>query len=245
MARFAMIRWWFSTSDMPESGRQLRLDLRGSAPFRRADFIVSPANAEALRALDAWPNWHGGCLTLVGPSGSGKSHLAQTWAGHANAVVLAADEPLGEHALPRLAGRPVLVEDADRGAGEELLFHLINMAGARGGGLLLTARRPPSGWPAALPDLRSRLNALPVAELLPPDDAVLSAALGKFFRERNIRPADDLIPYLLRRIERSIPRARAFVATLDETADAERRPISRALARRILENEAAAGDLTD
>jgi chromosomal replication initiation ATPase DnaA len=125
------------------------------------------------------------------------------------------------------------------------LFHHINRAGARGGGLLLPARRPPSGWPAALPDLRSRLNALPVAELLPPDDAVLSAALGKFFRERNIRPADDLIPYLLRRIERSIPRARAFVATLDETADAERRPISRALARRILENEAAAGDLID
>ena len=81
--------------------------------------------------------------------------------------------------------------------------------------------------------------------LLPPDDAVLSAALGKFFRERNIRPADDLIPYLLRRIERSIPKARAFVATLDETADAEQRPISRALARRILENQAAAGDLFD
>jgi chromosomal replication initiation ATPase DnaA len=230
---------------MPEAGRQLRLDLRGSTPFRRADFIVSPPNAEALSALDAWPNWRGGCLALVGPSGSGKSHLAQTWAEHTNAVVLAADEPPGEHALPLLAGRPVLVEDADRSAAEELLFHLINMAGAHGGGLLLTARRPPSGWPAALPDLRSRLNALPVAELLPPDDAVLSAALGKFFRERNIRPSDDLIPYLLRRIERSIPKARAFVATLDETAGAEQRPISRALARRILESEAAAGDLID
>ncbi|HXQ45194.1 MAG TPA: chromosomal replication initiator DnaA [Caulobacteraceae bacterium] len=230
---------------MPEAGRQLRLDLRGAAPFRRDDFIVSPANAEALRALDAWPHWHAGCLTLVGPQGSGKSHLAQTWAGQTDAAVLAADQPVSEPALARLAGRPVLVEDADGGANDELLFHLINMAGARGGGLLLTARRTPSTWATALPDLRSRLNALPVAELLPPDDAILTAAFGKFFRERNIRPAADLIPYLLARIERSIPRARAFVATLDETADAEQRPVSRALARRILENEAAGGDLFD
>ena len=81
---------------------------------------------------------------------------------------------------------------------------------------MLTARTPPSQWPAALPDLRSRLNALLVAELHEPDDAVLEGALLKFFRERNIRPGDDLIPYLLRRIERSIPQAQAIVAQLDD-----------------------------
>jgi chromosomal replication initiation ATPase DnaA len=110
---------------------------------------------------------------------------------------------------------------------------------------LLTARTPPSAWAAALPDLRSRLNALPVAELPAPDDAILTATLNKFFRERNIKPADDLIPYLLRRIERSIPRALEIVVLLDEAADAEQRPISRALARQILENEGAGPDLFD
>ena len=84
---------------------------------------------------------------------------------------------------------------------------------------------------------------MPVAELLAPDDAVLSAALAKFFRERNIKPAEDLVPYLLRRIERSIPHARAIVAMLDEMADAEQRPVSRALARQVLENGPATGDL--
>ena len=70
--------------------RQLRLELGRSTPFRRADFIVSSANADAVRALDAWPNWHGGCLTLVGPAGSGKSHLALTWAAHAHAAAATA-----------------------------------------------------------------------------------------------------------------------------------------------------------
>jgi chromosomal replication initiation ATPase DnaA len=225
--------------------RQLRLELGRPTPFRRADFIVSPSNGDALRALDAWPNWHGGCLTLVGPAGSGKSHLAQSWAACFRAAVLKTGDAPSPVDLGRIAGQPVLVEDADQAENDELLFHLINMAGAPGGGLLLTARSRPSAWSAALPDLRSRLNALPVAELPPPDDSVLEATLNKFFRERNIKPADDLIPYLLRRIERSISRAREIVALLDETADAEQRPISRSLARRILENDGDSGDLFD
>jgi chromosomal replication initiation ATPase DnaA len=225
--------------------RQFRLELGRSTPLRRADFIVSPGNADAVRALDAWPNWHAGCLTLVGPAGSGKSHLALTWAARAHAAIVKAGDAPSPLDLERLAGHPVLLEDADRGAGDDLLFHLINMAGTPGGGLLLTARGPPTAWPAALPDLRSRLNALPVAELPAPDDAVLTATLGKFFRERNIKPTDDLIPYLLRRIERSIPRALEIVVLLDEAADAEQRPISRALARQILENEGAGPDLFD
>jgi chromosomal replication initiation ATPase DnaA len=225
--------------------RQLRLELGRSTPYRRADFIASAENAVALRALDAWPAWHGGCLTLVGPAGSGKSHLAQAWAASARAVTLKPGDVPSPLDLERIAGRPVLLEDADQGAADEMLFHLINMAGAPGGGLLLTARAAPSAWPAALPDLRSRLNALPVAELPAPDDAVLEATLRKFFRERNIKPADDLIPYLLRRIERSISRAQEIVMLLDETADAEQRPISRALARQILENEDSTRDLFD
>jgi chromosomal replication initiation ATPase DnaA len=148
-------------------------------------------------------------------------------------------------ALARLQGRPVLLEDADGGAPDDSLFHLINMAGAEGAALLLTARTAPSAWPTALPDLRSRLNALPVAELPPPDDAILEGVLNKLFRERNIRPTEDLIPYLLRRIERSIPRAQEIVARLDEAADAEQRPVSRTLARQILEIDGEAGELFD
>ena len=76
-----------------------------------------------------------------------------------------------------------------------------------------------------------------MAELGPPDDVILRGVIEKFFRERNIRPADDLLPYLLRRIERSAPAAKEVVLRLDEAADAEQRPVSRALAREILEAE--------
>ena len=212
--------------------RQLRLQLDRAAGHDRADFVVSACNAEAVRLLDGWPDWHGGCLALVGPAGSGKTHLARGWAERAGAVTFEGDQPVGA-----VVDRPVLWEDAERDLQEEALFHLINSAPV-GGGLLLTARTPPASWPARLPDLRSRLNAMLVGSLSEPDDAVLSGVLLKLFRERNIRPPEDLLPYLLRRMERSVPHAYELVARLDEEASALHRPVSRALAREILEDTA-------
>ena len=218
--------------------RQLRLELRRPIPFRRKDFVVSASNAEAVRVLDG-RQWHAGCLALVGPEGSGKTHLARVWAKEAGAAVVCGKARLD---LAALAGRPVLLEDADRAQDDELLFHLINMAGE--GALLLTARTPPSAWPASLPDLRSRLNAMTVAELPPPDDVILEGVLRKLFRERNIEPGDDLIAYLLKRIERSGPAALAIVERLDNAAaEGEQRPVSRALARQFLEIDDETPDL--
>lgn len=210
--------------------RQLRLKLKRPTSHAREDFVLSPANADAVRALDAWPDWPGHALALVGPKGSGKSHLARAWAEGAEAVVFQAGMDLSA-----LEGRPVLVEDVDRHLHEEALFHLFNMAGMAGGGLLMTARKLPAQWKTELPDLRSRLNALTVAQLGAPDDALLRGVLEKFFRERNIRPADEVYEYLVRRIERSIPAARKVVRQLDLAADEQGRGVSRVLAREVLE----------
>jgi chromosomal replication initiation ATPase DnaA len=216
--------------------QQLRLRLEKQPGFTRDEFVEGACNAEARAALDAWPRWPGGCLVLTGPEGAGKTHLAQAWAAAAGAT------PLSRHA-PDLAAagtRPVLLEDVDQGVPDEALFHLINLAAREGAGLLMTARTRPAVWPAALPDLRSRLNALFVAEIEPPDDAVLEGVLRKFFRERSIRPPQEVFPYLLRRMGRSIPEAQEVVRRMDEEADG---PISRLVARNVLEDETQNLDL--
>ena len=221
--------------------RQLRLSLKRPPSHARADFVEGPSNAQARAALDAWPAWPGGTLVLFGPQGVGKSHLAHGWAGARQALVL--DRQAPDQAAA--AGRAVLLEDVDQGMDDEALFHLINMAGREGASLLMTAREAPAAWRAGLPDLRSRLNALFVAEMEAPDDEVLEGVLRKFFRERNIRPPKDVYPYLLRRMERSIPYAREIVKRMDEAADDEQRPISRTLARQILDNDMENLDLFD
>ncbi len=221
--------------------RQLRLGLRRPAPFTRATFVDGGCNAQARAMLDAWPRWPGGALVLVGPEGAGKTHLAQAWAAVTGAVTLDRLQP----DLTAAMDRPALLEDADQGVDDEALFHLINLAGRAGGSLLLTARSRPAAWPAALPDLRSRLNALGVVEIEPPDDEVLGGVLKNFFRERNIRPHDDVYPYLLKRMERSISGAREIVQRLDETEHTDIRPVSRVLARQILESDIENLDVFD
>jgi len=215
---------------------QFRLPLTAAPTYGREDFAVSGCNADALAQLDAWPSWPEGRLALVGPEGSGKTHLARSWAARADAVVIAADAPQTPD-LPALRGRAILVEDADRRAGglsDEALFHILNMAGVDGGSVLLTARVAPIAWGCAVPDLRSRLNALSVAAIEEPDDVVLRAVLERAFRAEHLKPDPDLYPYLIARLPRSAAEALAAAALLDEAALAQHRAVNKALAREVL-----------
>lgn len=213
-------------------GLQLRLDLNQLPSFRAEDLVESRSNAQAVAQIKAWPNWHGGCLALIGPEGCGKSHLAKIWQDQTGAHLLRTDRDTDPASL---SGQPVLIDGLEGQFTDETLFHLINMAGLPGGGLLITARTAPALWSVQLPDLGSRLKALPTAEIEEPDDLVLEGVLRRFFQQHNIRPADDLLPYLLRRIERSVPAARDLVIQLDAMADADGKPVSKALARQFFE----------
>src|SRR5690606_7437530 len=184
-----------------------------------------------------WPNVIGGVMAVCGPEGCGKSRLGQVWAERVGATALHGAEAALIDPL-ELEGRPVLLDDAME-TDDETLFHLINLAQAPGGALLLIARDPPSAWTAALPDLRSRLDAIRTAPVEAPDDAVLAAMLEARFAERGIRPAKDVIPYLLRRIDRSA----AAAASVVERLDALHRPVTRALAREAVEGGAESGEL--
>lgn len=215
--------------------RQLAFDLPGLQALTREHFFVAPSNALALQTVDAWRDWPGRKLLLVGPEGAGKTHLAHIWAALADAVILPAETLAGAD-IASLAGRAVVVENADRiGAAEAQLFHLHNLA-TTNGALLLTARTPPRDWGLSLPDLKSRMQATPIAQLDAPDDALLSAVLVKLFSDRQVAVPANLIPFLVSRMPRSVGAARALVTALDARALAAGRPITRALAGEVLDS---------
>lgn len=216
--------------------RQLAFSLPARAQFHRDDFFASPANATALAALEDWRRWPGGKLVLIGPEGSGKTHLAHIWAAMAGAMIVAVRDLAALDPAP-LSGRAVVVDNAAGVAGdpaaETALLHLHNLV-TQGGHLLLTASRPPRDWGLRLPDLGSRLMAAPLAQVQAPDDALLAAVLVKLFADRQIAVHSTLIPYLIVRMDRSIGAAQALVAALDAAALARGGPVSRALAAKVL-----------
>ncbi|NBB63864.1 chromosomal replication initiator DnaA [Pseudomonas sp. ODNR1LW] len=212
---------------IPTSAEQLRLPLE--RPVASEAFVISDSNAEAVRVLTRWPDGAGPVLALYGPAGCGKSRIAADWAERLGALPLNGAEAAMVDPL-ELEGRPILLDNA-RDADDESLFHLINLAHSGGGALLLADREPPRAWTAELPDLRSRLDAVRTVALEAPDDAVLSAVLRARFAERSITPSDDVIDYLVRRLDRSADTAADVVARLD----ALHRPVTRVLARQVLD----------
>jgi chromosomal replication initiation ATPase DnaA len=214
--------------------RQLALALAHEESFAREDFLAGASNADALNMIDRWPDWPDRVLALVGPEGAGKSHLAAIFAEASGARRLSA-RALGEtDLLAALATGTLVVEDVNGEVNERALFHLINLVREEEAWLLLTARTAPGRWTVALPDLASRLRAIPVVTLDPPDDALLSAVLLKLFADRQLAVDENLIAYLMTRIERSFAAAKAAVETLDHEALRRKRPVTRTLAAELL-----------
>jgi chromosomal replication initiation ATPase DnaA len=214
--------------------RQLAFDLQLRPALGRDDFLVTSSNSAAVALVDQWPNWQSHAAVLVGPPGSGKSHLAEVWRQVSGAYSIRSIEVLTE-AVPNLMTTGALVvEDLVTGQFDEnALFHLLNQARETGGHILFSALT----WPLTgivLPDLASRFNALTVAAILSPDDELLRGVLVKLFEDRQIAVDEALISYLVMRMPRSLDMARQLVARIDATALEQGAEVTRVLAGKVL-----------
>jgi chromosomal replication initiation ATPase DnaA len=215
--------------------RQLAFALPHAESRTRDNFLEGPANAAGVALIDAWPEWPAKTMFLVGPDGSGKSHLAAIWAEQAGARSVAA-HALSATAVPAaLTTGALVLEDLKPGdIDERALFHLLNMAREDDAYILVTARDAPASLPIALNDLRSRLRAVPMVELLPPDDQLFRALIVKLCADRQLTVDEAVVSYVATRIERSYAAAREAVALLDSESLRLGRPVTRALAAELL-----------
>jgi chromosomal replication initiation ATPase DnaA len=214
---------------MPPRPRQLALALDHAESHAREDFVSGPGNEAALALIESWPDWPGNAIAIVGPEGSGKSHLAAIWVAAAGARVISGRALSQSDLLPSLATGALVVEEA-ASADERTLFHLINLAREQEAFLLFTAHTTPTVWPVALADLASRLRAIPVVTLQAPDNALLRAVITKLAVDRQLNLDEGTVSYLSTHIERSFAAARAAVIALDEEALERGRTPNRALA---------------
>ena len=225
---------------MKEAGRQLVLDFPHRPALGQADFLVSDCNRDAVGWVDRWPQWRAPALAVWGPQDAGKSHLAQVWRARSDAVLLLPEQVAEAEPGQVLSGGTCAV--VDFGGRDETaalssprgLLHLYNSIAELRGNLLIVSRRAPARWNIGLADLASRLSAAPAVAIALPDEALLGALLVKLFHDRQLLVGEDVLVYLLARMERSFAAARSVVERLDAAGLAERRRITVPLARSVL-----------
>ena len=210
-----------SHSDTGPSPRQIAMDLSPNPAYSLANFIPAPSNDSALRMIRAWPDWPAAAILLLGPDGTGKTHLGLAWAAQTGGL---------------------FIDDAHT-ASEDILFGEINAA-IRGDrpGLLLASSRSPLDWNVTLPDLRSRLGAMPSVTLNEPNDDSLRPITRELFERRGRVVPDDVIDYLLRYTDRSIPNLKRTITLIDATAQSTRSDVTKAYVSKILRQS---GELFD
>jgi chromosomal replication initiation ATPase DnaA len=212
--------------------RQLAFALPHAESFTRDDFLEGPANAAGLALVDRWPDWPNRVMLLIGPEGSGKSHLAAIWAEQSGARTTSAHALTLAEVPGALATGALVIEDLTTADIDERgLFHLLNLAREDGAFVLMTARA--ASTEVELRDLRSRLRAVPTVQLQPPDDHLFRALIVKFCADRQLAVDESVVSYLASHIERSYAALRRAVGLLDSEALRLGRPVTRALAAEL------------
>ena len=214
--------------------KQLVLDMPFRTALGREDFLVGACNADAVAMIDRFPDWRTPVLVVIGPAGSGKTHLAHVFAERSGAAISDA-RALDDAAVPTLLDHgAAVIEDVAAPLDERALFLLVDGAQRQRIPLVLTSRSAIGDWPVARPDIVSRLKLATVALVSLPDDALISGLFVKLFADRQLTVSPDVIRYLVTRIERSFTAVRELVDRLDQRSLALRRPITTSLAREAL-----------
>ena len=221
--------------------QQTSLPFMPEPSYRPEDFMTAAENEEAWQWVQGWPDWPGRISAIYGPQGSGKTHLGHIWREKTQAAMLdpqrlgtvTSEELLHSSDCWLLDGLEDFLQQ------EEAFFHLYNSARERQCWLLCLARTHPAKQPVGLPDLRSRLSAIPAVTLREPDDALLEAVLAKQLADRQLRVPPEVMTFLTRRMERSFAAVGQVVSQLDQLSWQEKRRITLPLARRLFTGEPA------
>lgn len=190
---------------------------------------------EESAALEQWLFSEAGPAYVGGESGMGKSHLLQALCHeHPGALYLPLAALLEMPPMALLEGTegaPMLAVDGveaivGRADWQEALFHLFNRAQQTQTRLVMSGQLAPGALDALLPDLRSRLESLPVFALPRFSEEALDALLQLRAQRRGMKLSAEVRGWLLRRAPRNPASLVQMLSELDRESLAQGRPIT-------------------
>ena len=212
------------------------------------DICISSSNEAALMVIRDIERWPSPVICLMGPPRSGLTTAAKAWAKEFSAdFVLPADfDAMNHDEIEALARIHTAIDNADQIQNRENLLSLINLSETHRTCILLTSRFSPVNWPTGgSADLRSRLEAAPIAAFEEPDHELLAERLISACRQRFSRLPRNAAEYLAKRMERSFEAVEDLADRLDVAVSEPGTKLTIKTARDVLNDGAGTRPLFD
>ena len=177
--------------------------------FSISDYFVGTSNIEAYNLLINTQNINN--LFLVGPSKSGKTHLAFIWQKKFNAIIY--DNNI-KQILENTSN--VIVDNIFDNINEEEIFHIINHCSSVNSKILVTSNIGLNEYTFQLKDLSSRLKTFININIDLPDDELLINLMTKLFHDKQIIVKNpEIFHYIIKRVHRSYDKIFHLIDKID------------------------------
>jgi chromosomal replication initiation ATPase DnaA len=205
--------------------KQYTISLTPKHSYSIHDFIFSSCNETLANLLDGLESWgtrqYPGIVLIYGPEKSGKTHFAYLVAEKFGGIILPPDTNI--ELLELYHNQLFILEDIDRIWEEESLFHIFNYLVQNRKSILITSR---DNKEFSLPDLSSRIGSLDVRIIKDPDDNMVSCLLRKYISCRSINVSEEVMIFIINRIERKFSTIFSVVDVIDRLSLEQKRNIT-------------------
>ena len=238
-----------------------------SPAFARDSFEVGASNEMAVRVADmviADPGRKYNPLVIHGPSGVGKTHLANAignemlnLSGGAMTVSCVGAQTFIDELVAAIqdgtlerwraryrAADALIIDDVHFVGGKERtqdeLFHIFNVFADAGKQIILTSDKPPRELGDLEERLRSRFDGGLVVAIAHPDRALREKLFVRYFAQRGIDPGAEIVEYLADRQVTSVREIIGTVHRICAAAEMAAEPMTLSLVRAELEGAPSA-----
>ena len=213
---------------------QLIFNFPFTTNYFEEDFFVSSSNFEAYKLIETWPKWPSRNINIYGPTGCGKSHLANILKKKINSFFInASDISNNSLALIKLK-ECLIIDNYQNNIEENLLYTIINQTHQSNQYVIINSDQPISSLEIKLEDLKSRLSSFSKITIDLPTDDLIKVVLTKNFSDKQIQIDNKLIDFILKHINRSYEDIFNFIKKIDELSLSTGKSININLIKKVL-----------
>ncbi len=168
------------------------------------DFFVSSNNFSAYKLIESWPNWPGKWVNIIGPTGSGKTHLSKILEKKIKRLKVIDETNVNEKIISELRHFDCLIIDNFKNKIEDkLLYSILNQSKQLENFIVINSKLQLNKFEIKLKDLKSRFNSFIFIGIDLPTDDLLQVIISKSFSDKQINLNPKVSEYIVKNVDRS------------------------------------------